>query len=145
MNQNMSLLSFAVKATGTELHFCAKLNGEVFFDEDLTTDEIEIAHRFPDSNDTDYTLELILSGKLPEHTSIDVDGNILKDRVVEIKNFSLDEIELTQIFNGKFQYYHDFNGSQNPIVDSFHGIMGCNGTVKFEFSTPVYAWLLENM
>lgn len=145
MSHELSSLSFAVQATGADLHLCAKLNGKIFFDQDLPLEEIEVSHEFAEVDDTKHTIEIILSGKLPGHTVIDADGNILQDRLVEIKNFSLDDIELQQMFNELARYHHDFNGSQDPVVDSFHGFMGCNGTVKFEFTSPLYVWLLENM
>ena len=37
------------------------------------------------------------------------------------------------------------NGTQPEIADNFFGIAGCNGTISFRFSTPIYLWLLENM
>jgi hypothetical protein len=90
-------------------------------------------------------LEIELQNKLPEHTSIDESGNILSDRVIELQNISLDDIQLGQIFTQLATYQHDFNGSQPMIQDQFFGSMGCNGTVRLKFVSPVYLWLLENM
>jgi hypothetical protein len=90
-------------------------------------------------------VEIEMSGKLPEHTAIDDQGNIVEDCTIEISEFSLDEIALVHLFTDNCKYTHDFNGSQAPVVDKFFGNMGCNGIVKFEFSAPLYIWMLENM
>lgn len=100
-----------------------------------------------DINDDDgkHELRIVISGKTTEHTKIDELGNIIKDATLQISNFVVDEIDVNQMFLDQCVYTHDFNGTQPKISDSFHGIAGCNGTISFEFSTPIYLWLLENM
>jgi hypothetical protein len=65
--------------------------------------------------------------------------------MLTISNISIDDIDIDQLLIEKAEYTHDFNGSQDTITDKFYGDMGCNGTVTFEFTTPFYLWLLENM
>jgi len=145
MTQPNCSLSFTARATGPDLHLCARLNGHVFFDQTLTTDPIEIRHDFAEIDDTAYTLEIVMSGKQSGHTVINQDGEILQDRVIEIDKIALDDLELGQVFVEQAQYHHDFNGTQAATVDEFYGAIGCNGTVQLNFSAPVYMWLLENM
>jgi hypothetical protein len=145
MTQNTCSLSFTAQATGPDLHLCARLNGHVFFDQILTTDSVEIRHDFAEVDNTAYTLEIVMSGKQSNHTVINQDGEILQDRVIEISNIALDDIELAQVFVEQARYHHNFNGTQAATVDKFYGAMGCNGTVELKFSAPVYMWLLENM
>jgi hypothetical protein len=145
MTQTTCSLSFTARATGADLHLCARLNGHVFFDQILTTDPIEIRHDFADVDDTDYTLEIVMSGKQSDHTVVDQNGVILQDRVIEIDKIAIDDLELGQVFVEQARYHHDFNGTQPATVDEFYGAMGCNGTVELKFSAPVYIWLLENM
>jgi hypothetical protein len=145
MTQDISTLAFKTTATGDDLKLTARLNGRVFFDQTLTQDTISIETEFPEIDGQTYRLEIEMSGKLPEHTTVDNEGNIVKDRMIEISGFSIDAVELTHLFTENTQYYHDFNGSQAPVVDEFFGAMGCNGVIKFEFTTPVYTWMLENM
>jgi hypothetical protein len=57
----------------------------------------------------------------------------------------IDDIDITSIVCKQATYTHDFNGSRPETVGEFYAIMGCNGTVRFEFANPVYNWLLENM
>ena len=145
MTQDTSTLAFTAKSTGNDLRLTARLNGHVFFDQILSQNEIKIQHTFTAVDEEKYLLEIEMSGKLPEHTVIDDQGNIVKDRMIEIAAFSLDEIALVHLFTDNCKYDHDFNGSQSAVVDKFFGDMGCNGIVKFEFSAPLYIWMLENM
>jgi hypothetical protein len=145
MTHDTCSLSFTARATGDDLHLCAKLNGQVFFDQIVTTDKVDIQHDFFEVDDTDYTLEITMSGKLSEHTVVDQSGVIQQDRLITISSVAIDGIELGQVFVEQAQYHHDFNGTQTATVDKFYGDMGCNGTVSLEFSAPVYRWLLEKM
>lgn len=145
MTQDISTLAFKAAATGDDLKLTARLNGRVFFDQVLTQDTIAIETEFPDVEGETYLLEIEMSGKQPQHTVIDADGNIEEDRMIEISDFAIEGIALVHLFTENTQYHHDFNGSQAPIVDEFFGAMGCNGVLKFEFTTPAYLWLLENM
>ena len=134
MTQETIGLAFVARTTGADLRLTARLNGVLFFDQILTTDEIKVQHVFPEVEGERYLVEIEMSGKLPEHTIVDDNGNITQDSMVEIKDFSLDNIGLAHLFTNNSQYHHDFNGSQEQIVDKFFGDMGCNGIVKFEFS-----------
>lgn len=104
----------------------------------------QFEYQFEDSEGS-HEFEIELLGKLPEHTELDTDGNIVHDRVAEIANVALDNIELGHMFYEQTCYLHDFNGVGQPIEQKFFGTMGCNGRVKLQFSSPVYLWLLENM
>jgi hypothetical protein len=145
MTQDTSTLAFTAKSTGNDLRLTARLNGYVFFDQILSQNEIKVQHTFSAADEEKYIVEIEMSGKLPEHTVIDDQGNIVEDRMIEIAAFSLDEIALVHLFTDNCEYAHDFNGSQTAVVDKFFGNMGCNGIVKFEFSAPVHVWMLENM
>jgi hypothetical protein len=99
---------------------------------------------FPDI-DGDHELQFVMKNKLSQHTKIDDTGNIVEDARLVINNLEFEEIELTQLFNDRAVYTHNFNGTQPEIKDQFFGEMGCNGTVSLQFTTPMYMWLLENM
>ena len=106
--------------------------------------KISFSHDIVD-NDGEHDLRIVISGKTTEHTTIDQDGNILKDATVQISNVVIDDLDVHQLFLDKTVYIHDFNGTQPETQDTFHGIAGCNGTISFKFTTPIYLWLLENM
>ena len=102
------------------------------------------SHDFSD-DDGEHCLRIVLGGKTAEHTVVDDVGNILKDATVQISQVVIDDLDVNQLFLEKCVYQHNFNGSQPEIADTFFGIAGCNGTISFKFSTPIYLWLLENM
>jgi hypothetical protein len=91
------------------------------------------------------SIRFVLKNKTTAHTKIDSDSNIVSDSTVAISNICFDEINVDQIFYDHAQYLHDYNGTGAEITEQFYGIMGCNGTVKLGFTTPIYLWLLENM
>ena len=94
--------------------------------------------------DGDQELQFIMKNKTVEHTQVDDNGNIIADLFLTITDMQIDNIDLEFNFQDNCVYHHDFNGTQDPVEDSFHGTMGCNGTVIFKFSVPFYIWLLEN-
>lgn len=96
-------------------------------------------------DDGEHQLTFELFGKLPEHTRLDEADNIVSDAVICISNIEIDDIDIDQIVQFQSVYTHDFNGTQAPQEHKFYGSMGCNGTVRLKFTTPIYLWLLENM
>lgn len=103
-----------------------------------------ICHSFDDSVAAQHVLRFQLSGKLPEHTVLDSDGRILEDRLVYIQDFAIEDIPLGHVFTKNTLYTHDHNGTSQPVSQTFHGVMGCNGHADLKFTTPVYLWFLEN-
>lgn len=103
-------------------------------------------HSFEDSDVVEeHTLEFVLENKLPEHTQIDEQGNIVQDVTVTISNKTFESVLIDTVFNQKTQYHHNFNGTGDAIDDEFHSVMGCNGRARFTFTTPIYLWMLENL
>jgi hypothetical protein len=126
------------------------LGVQVWLDESLLLDnahvkeKIAFAHGISD-DDGEHQLRIVISGKTADHTKVDDQGNIIKDATLQISAVTVDGIDVNQLFLEKCVYTHDFNGTQPEIADTFHGVAGCNGTIVFEFTTPIYLWLLENM
>jgi hypothetical protein len=118
------------------------LNEQVIFDQSHVKEDVSFECWIPDV-DQQHTLIFEMSGKTQEHTVVNDAGEIVKDALLKLTNFSIDEIELDNIKT--FKYNHDFNGTGEKTTDPFYGHMGCNGQVIVQFSTPIYLWLLENM
>jgi len=98
-----------------------------------------------EEDEDEHELKFVMKNKDLSHTTVDSDGNILSDARLTVSDLAFDEIKLGQIFIDQSTYTHDFNGTQNKIVEQFYGEMGCNGTVSLKFTTPIYLWLLEKM
>jgi hypothetical protein len=105
----------------------------------------EMIHEFDDAIEKEHVVEFEMSGKLPDHTRITESGEIVEDRTISITDVTIDDIELGYLFTQVSQYHHDLNGTADPVIDKFYGVMGCNGRVEFRFFSPVYLWLLENL
>lgn len=67
-----------------------------------------------------------------------------KDSIVEVHNFSIDNMPIGHAFYENSVYHHNFNGNSDEIEDRFYGKMGCNGIVRFKFESPIYPWILAN-
>lgn len=96
-------------------------------------------------DDAVHEIKFVLFGKTADHTMVDDQGNIISDAMLNISDFTVDDIDIQQIIYDKSVYTHDFNGSRPATQDKFYGDAGCNGTISIEISTPVYIWLLENL
>jgi len=140
-----SRLSLKAWATGPDLTLTIYFNNLKVWQQSLGSDPEIINHEFDDIDDTVNVVEIEMSGKSQDHTKVDDHGNIVEDRCIEIRDLCLDDIELGNILSQKCKYSHDFNGTKDPVEEKFWGTMGCNGRVRFEFSSPVYLWLLENL
>lgn len=129
----------------------AKLGVEVWLDDvcvyqtDHVTETHHFRHDINDDEEITRRLKIIMTGKMSDHTQIDSDGNIVKDVMLGIHNITMDDINIDHTFCKIATYDHDFNGTGAKLTHKFFGHMGCNGVVTFEFATPGYIWLLENM
>ena len=143
---NSSILSFDINtsdATAT-IGVAVWVDNKCVLQTDHLTEHQHIDCVITD-DDGDRELRIVVSGKTLDHTKIDETGNIIKDVVVTISNVTIDDIDVNHLFNETCVYTHDFNGTQPEIADGFYGDAGCNGTISFSFTTPIYLWLLENM
>ena len=96
-------------------------------------------------NEGEHELRIVILGKTSDHTTINQDGDIIKDATIAVSNVTIDGIDINQLVQEQCVYTHDFNGTKPEIEDNFYGTAGCNGTISFRFTTPIYLWLLENM
>lgn len=127
-----------------ELGFEAWINDQQLVDLAHVTQATEIVLDIADG-DAEHVLKFVLKNKTSAHTVIDQAGNIVTDARLIIYNLAFDGIKLGQVFIDQAVYTHDFNGTGTEIQDKFYGELGCNGTVEFDFSTPIYIWLLEHL
>jgi hypothetical protein len=139
-------LEFDISNTDAEckLGIKVRVDNNVIYDNPHVVETYHVSHDVIDQ-DSQHVLEIELYGKLSEHTKVNEAGEILSDALITVKNITLDDIDIEEISHDLFEYRHDFNGTQPPIVDKFYGALGCNGQIELKFTSPVYLWLLENM
>jgi hypothetical protein len=120
------------------------LNGHKIFNQEHASQAEMFTHDISEQ-DGEHVLQIVLKHKLPAHTQIDSDNNIVSDASININDFMFEDIDVRQIVYDIAEYQHDFNGHGPAGTHKFYGNMGCNGTVTVKFSTPIYLWLLEKM
>lgn len=137
-------IEFDVQRTPTipSLNFQTVLNGNVVHT--LSADSEHVKFEVSDEENS-HELIFELLNKLPIHTKIDQDNNVVEDAVIEIKNITVDGINIDQICHENSEYRHNYNGHGDAVTERFYGTMGCNGTVSMKFDTPIYLFLLEKM
>lgn len=121
------------------------INESLIISSDHLTSFTELYYELDDEQEVVHKLKFILKNKSSAHTQIDGNGNIIKDALIKIHSLKFDDIDMDHMFLQFSKYSHNFNNTGPDVVEKCGGFMGCNGTVTFEFSTPFYIWLLENM
>ena len=138
-------LSFSAASSGPDLRLIVRLDDTVIYDAYPGAEPAAVEYEFDDSQERDHVVIFEMQGKLPEHTKVTDDGEILQDRCITITNVAFDDIQLGHMITKVSKYHHDTNGTTANLIQPFYDTMGCNGRVELHFSTPIYLWLLENM
>lgn len=142
---NTSTISFNANTEGGPLELSVSLNSHTICQAKITEQKQKIKVIIDEEDKKqDHVLEIHMSGKLTSHTQLDNFGSIVADRLLEISDITLDDINIDHIFFKNACYTHDFNGTDKETQEQFYGTMGCNGTVTLKFSTPSYLWFLKN-
>ena len=129
-------ISFFLSSTD----YRCNLGFEVYHNEHKVYNTEHVAQHTPisfviDANQGTHKLTFIMKNKTDAH----------KDACLQIINLMFDCIKLEHTFLEQCVYQHDFNGTREPVEESFYGDMGCNGKVIFCFSSPIHLWLIKNM
>lgn len=120
------------------------LDNQKLFDQFIGTGSHHVAFEF-EEDESDHSLKFIMKNKNLDHTVLSPDGEIESDAIIGISDIMFDAINIDQIFSEQATYTHNHNGTSKEIQTKFYGIMGCNGIVELNFTTPFYIWLLEHM
>lgn len=105
---------------------------------------IKVHHEIDDAEGT-HEARFVLKNKTDQHTAIDSDGNIVQDARLTISNLCVQDVPLGHAMVKLAKYSHNFNGTGSQTQEKFYGEMGCNGEVVWNFDTPGYLWLLEQL
>jgi hypothetical protein len=149
----MDIIEFQCKVTtsdtnksNTPLAVEFMLNGKTVYPLTAITEPTSVSFDIPNKDGAEYELDILVSGKTLEHTTVDQDNNIVNDVTLSLTEFKIDDIDIDSIIlTNPLPYHHNYNGHSNDFIDQFFDVAGCNGTIKFKFTTPFYLWLLENM
>lgn len=120
------------------------LDDAKIFDQSHVQNDVDFDYSFDDV-ESDHELRFVLKNKPTDYTQLDENNQITRDAVLRITDIAFDEIKLGNMISQQARYCHDYNGNSSVQEHKFYDDMGCNGTVSFKFSTPMYLWLLEHM
>ena len=122
-----------------------KLNNSIITSLPCSVQPVQVCIDVDDNIEAEQQVTIEMCGKTTDHTTIDANGNIVHDVVVNVNKIIIDDNDVTALFcTGKQCYTHNFNGTQDSLVDEFYGVIGCNGVVSIAFTTPIFIWLLDN-
>jgi hypothetical protein len=139
-------LKFRLSANGTGTCFSLRVDGQTVWQGDPGAADHQVEYNeLPDIDGEHHRIEFVLEGKTFDHTTLDEQGNIVNDLLIAISDICIDDVAMDQKIHDISRYQHNFNGSGEPTECQFSGVMGCNGSVSFEFTSPFYLWLLENL
>ena len=89
----------------------------------------------------EHELKLVMSGKNQSYPVVNDSGEIVSDIYFKIDQLEFEDIDMQEVFClGKKCYTHH---GDSELPHEFYGILGHNGTVKINFSTPIYLWLKD--
>lgn len=117
-------------------------DNQLIYNNDHVKEKTVFSYDMASLADGDHQLRFVLKNKLPDHTTV-VDGQIIKDAVISVDHFTIDGIDINQLFMDLSTYDHDYNGTQQPVQERFYGQLGCNGTVTLNYSMPAHQWMLD--
>ena len=121
------------------------INDHVLYRGDPSGSTVVVDYDINDDDISDHSFIIELANKTEAHCEVNDHGDIVKDTVVTLHSIKFDDVDITEIMRRVSRYRHDFNGTGQTIEEPLTGTMGCNGTVTFDFTSPVYLWILENM
>ena len=134
-----------------------KLDDKTFIQSEITGTEDKptlIEFEAELTEESEYNLIIVRSGKTNNQTVVNEKGDILKDQLLHLKSIEIDEIDIgALVYEGVYtpDYPQPWATQQREsgvdIKESFKNVtsMGFNGEWKFTFGSPFYMWLLENL
>lgn len=141
----MNAYTFSCKVSVTELDCPLNLNilidGQAVFDKQICMAQ-DLSFELPDDI-KEHRIQFTMTGKTVNDTRIDEQGNLVKNPMILISDVKFENINCDLWLWRNAVYQHDFNGAQEKFDDTFSGSMGCNGTVAFTYTCPIYVWLLD--
>jgi len=137
-------LSVEFSETNPEIFIDILYNNNLVMTDTFSKGFKDFTVEFEDTDEhTEQCITFTMRGKTEQHTIVE-NNDIVSDVYAMIKNITIDEIDVTDLYTeGALCYHHvGSNNKQNGpmIIDEFYGFIGFNGDVKLEFTTPMWQW-----
>jgi hypothetical protein len=121
-----------------DVMFDSEIQGETLVEFDASVEDDSVDNKLViDYYNKDFRLDVVL----------DADGNIVKDKTIDILAICVEDIDLNQIpfDNNTVEVYEQAYPQELPRTRKNDMELSWNSTWTLEFSSPVYIWLLENI
>lgn len=144
---SVSILEFDIVPNNVQLPLGVEVwvNNHQLFNTNQLIDSVHVKQEFNDEAEQQHIVKIVIKNKTQQHTQVNEQLEIISDSVIDVKNFKIDNIDIDQVIREHAVYRHSFNSNGEYTDHEFYNTLGCNGTVTFEISSPIYIWLLENM
>lgn len=137
------ILSFGLQTNSDHLPVLVSFDDQHFGPVDIDPESVYLQYVF--AEDRQHELVIRLLNKLPHQTVLDAQGHIVKDTLLEVVDFQIDDIPVMKLMQYFARYHHDYNGTGLSIQDNFYGSMGCVGEVRLTIPRHYRHWMLENI
>lgn len=137
------ILSFGLRTNRDRLPATVSFDDQPFGPVDIDTETVYLQHVF--AEDQEHKLVIRLLGKKPEQTVLNAQGRIVKDTLLEVVDFQIDDLPAMKLMQYFARYHHDYNGTGLAIQENFYGSMGCCGEVRLTIPRRYRHWMLENL
>ena len=154
MNEDFCTLAIKFQKVGIidkPLWFEIWVDDQKYYGEEVVdTDLKELSIQLSDSEEKERVLKFVMAGKTYDYTHVDDKGEVIADCSMDIKEITLEDLDIKYVLTTKAEYRHAFN-KPNAKPEDYNiykeplGCMGCNGEVTTKFATPAFIWLLENL
>ena len=139
-------LGFVANETCPEIQLDVEVNQTKISTIGFSTELQQVSYELPD-DPKEHELKITMFGKKSWHTAINQNGELVRDVICNLSYIRFNQIDVTDTFcAGKQEcYLHKFNNKKKEdAIDTFWGLIGCNGIITLNFSTPIFIWLLEH-
>jgi hypothetical protein len=143
-------LKFEISLTGTywgkRPQYSVWLDDHVVMQSEIASDAVQSVNFTKTVDEGKHTLKIRLENKTNQDTKV-VDGEVVKDMLLNIEDIIIDDISLGQLLWDATYILdepHEYNGKTINHLDRCVNL-GWNGTYVLKFSSPFYIWLLEKL
>jgi hypothetical protein len=94
--------------------------------------------KFDDRVEQVYKIKFVFAGKE------NVENEYVTDTAIIIDAVTADGVDLTPVLCRSANYIHNTNGQSDVVKAQYTDFVGVDGSIEFEFETPIFKWLYRN-
>ena len=114
------------------------VNNQLNWSTDVLDRQETIILEFDDRIDQNYLIKFVFTGKE------NVENEYVADTAVIIDSISVDGIDISSTLCRIAKYIHNTNGQTQTISAEYTDFVGFDGSIEFQFETPLFKWLYRN-